>query len=67
MELFLNGKALALPGKENGLPYYLMDLLQYSGLDLEHLERPVQLTVNGTESSFQQVLRDRDQVTIRYV
>lgn len=67
VELFLNGKALALPGKENGLPYYLMDLLQYSGLDLEHLERPVQLTVNGTESSFQQVLRDRDQVTIRYV
>lgn len=63
--LLLNGKPLSLPEKENGQPYYLMDLLQYSELDFEHLENPVHLAVNGTESGFRQALRNGDNVTIR--
>lgn len=62
--IYLNGTPLSLPVKENGTPYYLMDLLQYSGLDFDHLDRPVRLEVNGVERGFQQELKNRDSVTI---
>ena len=65
LDVVLNGKPLVLPAKENDQPYYVMDLLERSGLDLEHLDRPVQLAVNGEECGFRQVLKDRDSVTIR--
>jgi len=61
----LNGKPLILPPKENDQPYYVMDLLERSGVDFETLDRPVQLAVNGMECSFSQELRERDSVTIR--
>lgn len=64
IDVTLNGEPLHLDGKENGLPHYLMDLLQYSGLDFEHLERPVRLEVNGVESGFRQILKDQDAITI---
>ena len=48
-------------------PYYLMDLLKFSGLDFDHLERPVRLEVNGAECGFRQVLKDGDSVTIACV
>lgn len=65
LEVMLNGKPLVLPGKESGLPYYLMDLLQYSGLDFDRLERPVRIEVNGVECGFRQLLKNHDTVTIR--
>ncbi len=65
LEVVLNGRPLVLPAKENDQPHYVMDLLEKSGLDLEHLDRPVQLSVNGVECGFRQVLKDRDSVTIR--
>lgn len=65
VNLTLNGKPLSLPEKENGQPYYLMDLLQYSGLDFEKLEGPVRLEINGLESGFRNSLRGGDAVTIR--
>ena len=43
-----------------------MDLLERSGIDFEHLDRPVRLAVNGQAGAFQQVLRPGDQVEIRY-
>ena len=43
-----------------------MDLLQYSDLDFEKIERPVRLEVNGVESGFRQMIRDGDSVTICY-
>lgn len=63
-EVLLNGKLLQLPVKESGQPYYLMDLLEHSGLDLDHLEKPVQMTVNGQACGFSQILRKGDVVSI---
>lgn len=51
--LVFNGNPLTLPGKPDGGPYYLMDLLEYSGIDFQHLDRPVRLEVNGPGGKFQ--------------
>lgn len=67
LDIVLNEKPLHLDGKEEGTPYYLMDLLKFSGLDFDHLERPVRLEVNGAECGFRQVLKDGDSVTIACV
>lgn len=64
VSIMLNGKPLYLEPKENGLPYYVMDLLQYSGIDFEHLDRAVRLEVNGMECRFQQVIKNGDIVNI---
>lgn len=62
---YLNGAPLRLPLKADGSPYYLMDLLQYSGIDLKHPKGQVRLTVNGMPGMFQQELRERDTVSIQ--
>ena len=62
--MILNGEPLVLPKKDDGSPYYLMDLLEYSGIDFEHLDRPVRLEVNGVERGFQHALKEQDSVTI---
>ena len=67
IHVVLNGKALSLPGKEDKSPYYVMDLLDYSGIDFEHLDRGVELQVNGTECAFTQELRSQDNVVIQYL
>lgn len=67
LQVILNDTPLYLPAKENGLPYYLMDLLQYSGIDFDHLDRPVHLDVNGEEKSFRYELREQDVVHISVV
>ena len=63
--IYLNGQALVLPGKADGTPYYLMDLLDRSGIDFETLDCPVLLQVNGADCPFTHELRNNDQVTIR--
>lgn len=65
VEILLNGKPMVLPPKENGQPYYVMDLLERSGVDFEALEGPVRLAVNGVECGFSQAVKDRDSITIR--
>ena len=67
LQVTLNGGALKLPGKVDGSPHYVMDLLDYSGIDFEHLDRGVELQVNGTECAFTQELRTGDDVVIRYL
>lgn len=62
----LNGEPLRLPAKEDGQPYYLMDLLDLSGLDFKHLSGPVRLRVNGKPCLFQQALANGDSVEICY-
>ena len=62
---FLNGQSLELPAKPKGAPYYMMDLLDRTGLDFEHLDRPVMLKVNGENSAFMRVLKDGDNVSIQ--
>lgn len=64
--LHLNGQLLMLNPKEDNSPYYLMDLLDRSGIDFEHLDRPVELLVNGMEAPFSQILCPNDDVVIRY-
>ena len=63
--VYLNGSALILPGKPDGTPYYLMDLLDRSGIDFETLNCPVELWVNGEAGAFSQELKNNDQVIIR--
>ncbi|MCI9677346.1 MAG: pilus assembly protein PilM [Oscillospiraceae bacterium] len=65
--VYLNGAALILPGKADGSPYYLMDLLDRSGIDFETLDGPVELLVNDGEAAFTQELRDNDRIIIRRV
>lgn len=60
----LNGSPIELPAKEDGRPYYLMDMIQYSGIDLERPKGVVKLTVNNAPGMFQQVLREGDIVCI---
>ncbi|NBI66751.1 cell division protein FtsA [Pseudoflavonifractor sp. 60] len=67
LTVVLNGRMLALPGKAEGGPYYVMDLLDHSGVDFEHLDRGVELKVNGAECAFTQELRSQDDVVIRYL
>lgn len=64
LQIYLNNKPLILPPKAEGGPYYLMDLLEYSGIDFRALDRPVRLEVNGTESDFQREIKPGDSVTI---
>lgn len=66
LQIQLNGGMLRLPPKPQGGDYYLMDVLEYSGLDFDNLEKPVELLVNGMEGQFTQVLRNHDDVIIRY-
>lgn len=60
----LNENILRLPRKEDGRPYYLMDLIEYSGIDLEHPKGVVTFSVNGEDGRFQQVLREGDVINI---
>lgn len=52
--------------KIGGTVLYVMDLLERSGIDFQHLQRPVALRLNGSECLFQQVLQAGDQVSIGY-
>ena len=67
LQVVLNGRTLELPGKVEGGPYYVMDLLEQSEVDFEHLDRGVELKVNGAECAFTQELRPQDDVVIRYL
>ena len=65
LSITLNDAPIMLPGKPTGEPYYLMDMLEFSGIDFDHLEKPVELQVNGLPGQFSQVLVNNDVVTIR--
>ena len=61
---FLNEKPITLPLKSDHQPYYLMDMLEYSGLDFKKLTGQVVLEVNGESGYFQQELKSRDRIMI---
>ena len=65
LSVTVNGNAMTLPGKASGDPYYLMDMLEYSGLDFNSLKRNVELLVNGEPGQFSQKLSENDDVIIR--
>ncbi len=64
LQILLNGAPLVLDEKKDGSPYYLMDLLEYSGIDFDHVDRPVVLEVNDVECGFQHVVKNHDSVKI---
>lgn len=64
--IILNGRPVKLEAKPDGAPYYVMDLLERTGIDFKHVERPVTLRVNGADCVFQQVVQDGDRVDIGY-
>ena len=61
---YLNGAPLRLPCKKDGQPYYLMDMIEYSGIDLKQPKGRVKLTVNGRAAMFQQALSQGDRIYI---
>lgn len=65
LSIRLNGSPLSLPPKDNGDPYYFMDILQHSGLDFDHLRGPVELLLNGAPCDFMRTLAENDEVVIR--
>lgn len=65
LSVFLNNKPLHLPAKKSGGVYYLMDLLDHSGIDFKDLNSPVELRINGEEAGFQREIKDGDSVIIR--
>ena len=60
----LNGSALRLPVKEDGNPYYLMDMIQYSGINVRNPKGKINLAVNGEPGMFQQALKPGDDIVI---
>lgn len=60
----LNDSTLRLPYKPDGSPYYLMDMIEYSGIDLKQPKGRVKLTVNGRAGMFQQALSQGDVIYI---
>ena len=55
---------ITLPRKTDGTSYFLMDMIQYSGIDLKQPKGRIVLTVNGMQGLFQQELRDGDNIRI---
>lgn len=64
---FLNNNPLTLPLKPDHRPYYLMDMLEYSGIDFKNVTGQVVLEVNGESGYFQQELHSRDRIMIYQV
>lgn len=61
---YLNDSPIRLPRKKDGMPYYLMDMIEYSGIDLKNPRGKVNLSVNGMPGMFQQELREGDLIKI---
>lgn len=62
LQITLNGKSIILPEKEQ--PYLLMDLLQYSNIDFENIEKPVRLLINDKDAGFCDEIKFWDNVQI---
>lgn len=60
----LNDRTVAFPGKPGGAPYLLMEMLERSGIDLDHPTGELVLRVNGVDSSFAQSLKSGDRLEI---
>ncbi len=63
--VILNGAEIRLAPKKDGEPHYLMDILEYSGIDFDHLEKPVEILVNGGPGQFSQRLFEKDEIIIQ--
>ncbi len=66
VEFILNNRPIVLAKKSDGTPYYLMDMLERCGMDLEHPTGEIVLRVNGADSTFLQDLKAGDRLEIFY-
>ena len=55
-----------MPPKSDGAQFYVMDLLERTGIDFKNAQSPIFLRVNGTDCIFQQVLQNGDRVDIGF-
>lgn len=60
----LNGMPISLPRKTDGTSYFLMDMIQHSGIDLKQPKGRIVLSVNGVQGLFQQELKEGDNIRI---
>lgn len=65
IELTLNGSPVKLQPNDSGEPNYLMELLALTGIDFDHLDKPVEITVNNEPGRFSQELHNGDDVIIK--
>lgn len=65
MHVKLNHEKILLEPKPDGRPYYLMDMLDKTGLNFRELKYPAVLLVNGQDASFRRILKEGDQIEIR--
>lgn len=61
---YLNDVPLRLPVKKDGDFYYLMDMIEHSGIDLKQPKGRVTLSVNGEPGIFMQKLSEGDIIRI---
>lgn len=61
---YLNDFQLDFPEKPDGEPYRMMDMIEYSGIDLKNVHGEIRISVNGMEASFQQPLKEGDVIFI---
>lgn len=61
---YLNDEPLRLPLKKDGDSYYLMDMIEHSGIDLKQPKGRVTLSVNGEPGIFMQKLSEGDIIRI---
>ncbi len=61
---YLNDVPLRLPLKKDGDFYYLMDMIEHSGIDLKQPKGRVTLSVNGEPGIFMQKLSEGDIIRI---
>lgn len=61
---YLNDFELEFPVKPNHEPYRMMDMIEYSGIDLKNPQGEIKITVNGSEAAFQQPLKEGDVIFI---
>ncbi len=66
IEFILNGKPIVLPSKPDKSPYYLMDMLELSGINLDNPTGDIILRVNDADGTFLQELKSGDYVEIYF-
>ncbi len=66
IEFTLNNNPVLLSKKPDGTPYYVIDMLELSGIDLENPTGEIVLRVNGAEGTFLTDLKHGDRLEIYY-
>jgi hypothetical protein len=64
--VYLNGQPLHLPPKDDGAPYFFVDMFSYVDMDAQNPQGfPVQ-TVNGLKAPYLQELAQGDEIRIHW-